>query len=118
MFDEDGFSVFGHHYRRVTDLEDSIGVGDIIRFDPPLDRDAEWYMFEYRPAHKVMVLVNWLGHKAGLENAIALVTADAFEPGTRFIKMRWFKDHWNSRFIGQSAFEDVHFYKFDPTAGN
>ncbi|KIC16775.1 hypothetical protein [Leisingera sp. ANG-DT] len=118
MFDEGGgFSVLGHHYRRVTDLDERICAGDIIRFCPPLDRDAEWYMFEFRASYDAMVLVNWLGYKAGLENVLALVRKDDVEGNIRMIPLRWFKDNWRSRFIGESSFENAQFFKYARKVG-
>lgn len=112
MFEDDCINVLGHRYRRVTDLNTTIGVGDVVQFCPPLDRDAEWYMFQYIAGHRVMVLINWLGFKAGLENVQALVTSDAFETGTRNVKLAWFKENWDTRFIGENSFDTTRFYKF------
>ena len=70
-------------------------------------------MFEYRAEHKVMVLVNWLGYKAGLENKIAVIPNDAFAKGTRMVQLSWFKENWDSRFIGIGSFDEAQFFTWD-----
>jgi len=112
MFDDEGgFTVLGHRYRRITDLKETIGQGAILRFCPPLGPDAEWYMFEYRAAHKVMVCVNWLGFKAGLEHSVCLVPKSAFLPGTLNVPLGWFAENWHSSFTSDGRFEDAQFFK-------
>lgn len=115
MFEDDGgFSILGHHYRRVTDLDEKICAGDIVRFVPPLDRDAEWYMFEMRhdsKGRKVMTCINWIGYKAGLQGN-SCVQEDGFIAGTNMVPLAWFEENWSSHFVGEGSFEHAQFFKF------
>ena len=72
MFEED-ILLLGHRYRRLNDPNETVGIGDLVHFNPPLDRDAEWYMFRFDYKYDAMVLVNWIGYEAGLEHAVAQI---------------------------------------------
>lgn len=108
-------SALGHSFRRVTDLDEHLWQGSLLIFEPPLDRDAQYYMMHYRPDLRRMLLINWLGYKAGLELASATIPNSSLAHGKIAIPLRWFKDNWSGKFLATGSFETTGFFAYDGT---
>ena len=112
MFEED-ILLLGHRYRRLNDPNETVGIGDLVHFNPPLERDAEWYMFRFDYKYDAMVLVNWIGYEAGLEHAVAQIKKNDMEPNKLCVRLGWIEENWHKKFISESAFAQASFYKFE-----
>ena len=104
------FELMGQVYRQTTDLEAQIGVGDLIYFPEPLDRDAFCYLFIKQ--YGGLCMVNWLGRKSGLLHATGTVHREEYERYKGRITLGWFKENWDTKFLGQSSFDKAIFLKF------